>query len=167
MEYSESREIVATDYATITTQDREMALTNTNNLLFIYPPATGVKMGPTPAAGSSLIASAAENQSYVSVVLDAKGSRFAASIRALEHGFAAYNCVDLIHQGSDTGERYARADVPYRQGQTVNLVAKEDVDGLVDESSDVERGAGVSEDLPSSARLGTKLGNIVVKVDRE
>ena len=73
MEYSEFREMVATDYATITTQDREMALTNTNNLLFIYPLATGVKTGPTPAAGSSLVASAAENQSCVSVVLGLKG----------------------------------------------------------------------------------------------
>jgi hypothetical protein len=53
--------------------------------------------------------------------------------------------------------------VPYRRGQTVNLVAKEDVDGLVDQSSDVERGARVSEDLPGSARPGTKLGEIVVK----
>jgi serine-type D-Ala-D-Ala carboxypeptidase (penicillin-binding protein 5/6) len=90
MRYPVFREIVATDYATITTQDREIPLTTTNDLLFIYPLATGVKTGTTPAAGPSLVASAAaENESYLSVVLDAREDRFAASIRALEHGFAA------------------------------------------------------------------------------
>ncbi len=90
MRYPVFREIVATNYATITTQDREIPLTTTNDLLFIYPLATGVKTGTTPAAGPSLVASAAaENESYLSVVLDAREDRFAASIRALEHGFAA------------------------------------------------------------------------------
>jgi serine-type D-Ala-D-Ala carboxypeptidase (penicillin-binding protein 5/6) len=90
MRYPVFREIVATDYATITTQDREIPLTTTNDLLFIYPLETGVKPGTTPAAGPSLVtAAAAENESYLSVVLDAREDRFAASIRALEHGFAA------------------------------------------------------------------------------
>jgi serine-type D-Ala-D-Ala carboxypeptidase (penicillin-binding protein 5/6) len=90
MRYPVFREIVATDYATITTQDREIPLTTTNDLLFIYPLETGVKPGMTPAAGPSLVtAAAAESESYLSVVLDAREDRFAASIRALEHGFAA------------------------------------------------------------------------------
>jgi D-alanyl-D-alanine carboxypeptidase (penicillin-binding protein 5/6) len=162
MRYPEFREMVATDYATITTQDREIPLANTNELLYIYPPATGVKTGTTPAAGPSLVASAAaENESYVSVVLDAREDRFAASIRALEHGFAAYERVDLILQG----KRYARAHVPYRRGEKVELVAKESVDGLVDSNSGVEREARVLEDLPGSARPGTKLGEVVVRVD--
>src|SRR3712207_2852529 len=71
MRYPEFREMVATDYATITTHDREIQLANTNELLYIYPLATGVKTGTTPAAGPSLVASAAaENESYVSVILD-------------------------------------------------------------------------------------------------
>jgi serine-type D-Ala-D-Ala carboxypeptidase (penicillin-binding protein 5/6) len=164
MRYPEFQEMVATDYATITTQDREIPLANTDELLFIYPPATGVKTGMTPAAGPSLVTSAAaDNESYVSMVLDAREDRFAASIRTLEHGFAAYDRVDLVLQG----ERYARLDVPYRRGKRVELVAKESVDGLVDGSSDVEREARVLEDLPGSARPGTKLGEVVVRVDGE
>ncbi len=164
MRYPEFREMARTTYASISTQDREIPLTNTNDLLFVYPPATGVKTGTTPAAGSSLVASAAaENESYVSVVLDAREDRFAASIRALEHGFAAYDRVDLVREG----ERYARAEVPYRRGETVEFVARESVDGLVDESSDVQREARVMKDLPGSARPGTKLGEVVVKVDGE
>jgi D-alanyl-D-alanine carboxypeptidase len=164
MGYPEFREMVGTTYASITTRDREIPLTTTNDLLFTYPPATGVKTGTTPGAGPSLVASAAaEDESYVSVILDAREDRFGASIRALEHGFAAYDRVDLVVEG----ERYARADVPYRRGETVDLEAKESVDGLVDGGSDVEREVRVLEDLPVSARPGTELGEVVVRVDGE
>jgi serine-type D-Ala-D-Ala carboxypeptidase (penicillin-binding protein 5/6) len=164
MGYREFREMVSITYATISTQDREIPLTNTNDLLFTYPPATGVKTGTTPAAGPSFVASAAAaDESYLSVVLDAKEDRFGASIRALEHGFATYDRVDLVVEG----ERYAKSGVPYRRGETVELVAEQSVGGLVDGTSDVEREARVLEDLPGSAAPGTKLGEIVVKVDGE
>jgi serine-type D-Ala-D-Ala carboxypeptidase (penicillin-binding protein 5/6) len=162
--YPEFREIVATDYATITTQDREIELLSTNELLFTYPPATGVKTGTTPRAGESLVASAAsEDESYVSVILDAREDRFAASIRALEHGFAAYDRTNLVIEG----ERYATADVPYRREETVGLVAKWNVEGLVDKSPEVQRETRVFEELPGSAKRGTTLGEVVVKVDGE
>ena len=164
MGYPEFREMVSTTYAIISTQDREIELVSTNDLLFTYPPATGVKTGTTPRAGPSLVASAAaENESYVSVVLDSKEDRFAASIRALEHGFATYDREELV-QG---GERYATVEKPYRRGETVELAAKESVDGLVDGDSDVAREARVFEDLPGSAAPGAKLGEIVVRVDGE
>jgi serine-type D-Ala-D-Ala carboxypeptidase (penicillin-binding protein 5/6) len=164
MGYPEFRKMVGTTYASITTLDREIPLTTTNDLLFTYPPATGVKTGTTPGAGPTLVASAAtEDESYLSVILDAKEDRFGASIRALEHGFAAYDRVHLVVEG----ERYARADVPYRRGKTVELVAQVSVDGLVDGTSDIEREVRVLEDLPGSARPGTRLGEIVVRVDGE
>jgi D-alanyl-D-alanine carboxypeptidase (penicillin-binding protein 5/6) len=164
MGYPEFREIVGTPYASVTTLDREIPLTNTNNLLFTYPPATGVKTGTTPGAGPSLVASAAaENESYVSVILDSREDRFAASIRTLEYGFAAYDRVNLVIGG----RKYTRADVPYRRGETVDVVAEENVDGLVDGNSRVEREARVFEDLPASARAGTQLGEVVVEVSGE
>jgi D-alanyl-D-alanine carboxypeptidase (penicillin-binding protein 5/6) len=164
MGYPEFREMVATDYATITTQDREIELVSTNDLHFTYPPATGVKTGTTPAAGPSLVASAAaEDESYVSVILDAREDRFGTSIRALEHGFAAYDRVDLVAEG----EQYARAGVPYRRDETVELVAKVNVHGLVAGNPDVGREVKILEDLPGSARPGTKLGEIVVRVEGE
>ncbi len=164
MGYPEFREMVSTTYATISTHDREIELVSTNDLLFTYPPATGVKTGTTPAAGPSLVASAAaENESYVSVILDSKEDRFAASIRALEHGFATYDREEFVHRG----ERYATVEKPYRRGETVELVARESVDGLVDGDSGVEREARVFEDLPGSAAPGATLGEIVVRVDGE
>jgi D-alanyl-D-alanine carboxypeptidase (penicillin-binding protein 5/6) len=162
--YPEFREIVATDYATITTQDRKIELVSTNELLLTYPPATGVKTGTTPRAGESLVASAtAQDESFVSVILDAREDRFAASIRALEHGFTAYDRTNLVIEG----ERYARADVPYRRGETVGLVAKWNVEGLIDKSPEVQRETKVFEELPGSAKRGTTLGEVVVRVDGE
>jgi serine-type D-Ala-D-Ala carboxypeptidase (penicillin-binding protein 5/6) len=164
MEYPEFHEMVGTTYASVTTQNREIPLATTNDLLFTYPPATGVKTGTTPAAGETLVASAAvDDESYVSVILDAREDRFGASIRALEHGFTAYDRVNLVVED----ERYARADVPYRRGQMVDLVAEENVDGLVDGNPDVGREVRVAEELPDSARPGTKLGEVVVRVDGE
>lgn len=164
MKYPLFREMVGTSYATIQTQDREIPLTNTNELLATYPPATGVKTGTTPAAGSSLVASAAAgNESYVAVFLDSREDRFAAAVRTLEHGFAAYDREDLVKRG----ERYAKADVPYRRGERIPLVAKKDIEGLVYDGSDVEREPKVMKEFPDSARRGAKLGEIVVRVDGE
>jgi hypothetical protein len=41
------------------------------------------------------------------------------------------------------------------------------VDGLLDASPDVERDVDLVEDLPGSARARTRLGEVVVKVDRK
>ena len=153
-EYPEFREIVATAEASITTQDRTIPLVNTNDLLFTYGPATGVKTGTTPAAGASLVASAAAaDESYVAVVLDDE-ARFDDSISLLEYGFEAYDRRDLVVEG----KRYARADVPYRQGEQIDLVAKNDVPGLVDESPEVEREVEVIEALPGRVLPGDRLG---------
>ncbi|MDQ4128713.1 MAG: D-alanyl-D-alanine carboxypeptidase [Actinomycetota bacterium] len=160
----EFREMVATEYASVSTPYREIQLTNTNELLFSYPPATGVKTGTTPAAGETLVASAtAGDESYVCVVLDAGEDRFAASARALEYGFAAYDRVELLKER----RRYARAEVPYRRGETVELVAERSVEGLVDASPSVELETRLREELPDSARTGTRLGEVVVRVDGE
>ena len=162
--YPVFRELVATAYTTITTLDREIELLSTNELLSTYPRATGVKTGTTPRAGESLVASAvSRDEAYVSVVLDAGEDRFAASIRALEHGFSAYDRTTLV----EGDEEYARADVPYRRGESIGLVAKESVEGLVGADPEVERVTRVFDNQPASAKKGTMLGEIVVLVDGE
>ncbi len=162
MRNPEFRQMVSTEYATIATPYREIPLTNTNELLFAYPPATGVKTGTTPAAGESLVSSATKgDEAYAFVILDAGEDRFAASIRALEHAFAAYDRADLVVRG----EKYAGADVPYRREESVDLVAERHVEGFVDASPEVEREITVTKNPPDSARAGTRLGEVVVKVD--
>jgi len=162
MRNPEFRRIVSTEYSTIRTPYREIPLASTNELLFAYGPATGIKTGTTPDAGESLVSSATiGDESYVCVVLDSGEDRFGASMRALRYGFAAYDRKDLVVEG----RRYASVDVPYRRDETVELVAQGSVDGLVDAGPDVEREVDLGEDLPPSARAGTRLGEVVVKVD--
>jgi D-alanyl-D-alanine carboxypeptidase (penicillin-binding protein 5/6) len=55
--------------------------------------------------------------------------------------------------------------VPYRRVKIVDLVAQSSLDGLVEASPDVERDVDLVKDLPDSARAGTRLGEVVVKVD--
>jgi len=164
MQHPEFREIVSTEYATIRTPYRKIPLASTNELLFTYGPATGIKTGTTPAAGESLVSSAStKDESYVCVVLDSKEERFAASVRALRYGFAAYDRKDLVVEG----QRYASIKAPYRREQSMDLVAQESVDGLVDANPDVERDVELVKDLPPSAKAGTRLGEVVVEVDGE
>ncbi|MGH3147768.1 MAG: D-alanyl-D-alanine carboxypeptidase family protein, partial [Rubrobacter sp.] len=162
MQGPEFRNIVSTEYATIYTPDREIPLANTNELLFSYGPATGIKTGTTPAAGESLVSSASiGDEAYVCVILDAEEERFAASVRTLRHGFAAYDRKDLVLEG----RRYATMGAPYRRDETVDLVAEDNVAGLVDADPDVVREVDLVDHPPLSAGAGTTLGRIVVEVD--
>src|SRR3712207_3652489 len=113
MRIPEFLDMLSTRYATIATPYREIPLTNTNELLFAYGPATGVKTGTTPAAGESLVSSAASgDENYAFVILDAGEGRLAASVRALEHAFPAYDRTNLVAQG----EKYAGGHGPLRRG---------------------------------------------------
>jgi D-alanyl-D-alanine carboxypeptidase len=164
MQYPEFRDIVSTEYASIYTPDREIPLTSTNELLFTYGPATGIKTGTTPAAGESLVSSAAiGDESYVCVILDSREERFGASMRTLRHGFIAYDRKDLVVKD----KQYAMIEAPYQRDEVVDLVAEGDVAGLVDARPDVEREVEFVDYPPLSARSGTVLGRIVVRVDGE
>jgi len=162
MQNPEFRNIVSTRYATVYTPYREIPLANTNELLFSYRPATGIKTGTTPAAGESLVSSASlGDESYLCVVLDSREERFAASARTLRYGFLAHDREDLVVGG----KRYASIEAPYRRDVSVDLVARRDVAGLVDASPDVERAVDLTDHPPLSARAGTRLGRVVVRVD--
>jgi serine-type D-Ala-D-Ala carboxypeptidase (penicillin-binding protein 5/6) len=164
MQHPEFRDIVSTEYASIYTPDREIPLTSTNELLFSYRPATGIKTGTTPAAGESLVSSASlGDESYVCVILDSREERFGASARTLRYGFIAYDRKDLVAKD----KQYATMEAPYERDKVVDLVAGGDVAGLVDVRPDVEREVELVDHPPLSARAGTSLGRIVVRVDGE
>jgi D-alanyl-D-alanine carboxypeptidase (penicillin-binding protein 5/6) len=164
MQHPEFRDLVSTEYASIYTPDREIPLTSTNELLISYGPATGIKTGTTPAAGESLVSSAAiGNESYVCVILDSREERFGASMRTLRHGFIAYNRKDLLVKD----KQYATMEAPYQRDEVVDLVAEGDVAGLVNAHPDVEREVEFVDYPPLSARAGTALGRVVVRVDGE
>jgi len=157
-------EIVDTADATISTQNREIEFSNTNQLLTTYPPATGVKTGTTPQAGANLVASAeANDESYISVVLGADDSeeRFRGSETLLEYGFTNYDRESLINGG----EVYEELPLPYRPDETVELAAADDVISVVGADSEVERRVTTEDELPPSAAAGEELGEVEVLID--
>lgn len=156
--YATFRKIVGTSYTTISTQNRQIPLSSTNELLSIYPPATGVKTGTTPKAGPCLVASATRgNESYVVVLLNDE-NRFPDAVKALDYAFATYDRRTLVQ----AGKKYASLKVPYRRNKTVGLVAKKSVVDLIEKGEDMKRKTEVTKSPPDSARRGEKLGEIAV-----
>jgi len=168
MKYPEFRGIVSKPEATITTQDREIDVVNTNLLVvpnsgYDYGPATGVKTGTSAQAGFCLVASAKSgDESYIAVVLDAAGDlqRFEAAQTALEYGFGEYEREPLVERG----DPYAELKLPYRRGETVKLVADRDVSALAGPGLKVKRHP-TSKEAPPSAKIGRKLGTVAVSVE--
>jgi serine-type D-Ala-D-Ala carboxypeptidase (penicillin-binding protein 5/6) len=168
MKYPEFREIVAMPEATISTQDREIDVVNTNLLVvpnsgYDYGPATGVKTGTSAQAGPCVVASAqSDDESYIAVVLDAAGDlqRFEAATAALEYGFGEYEREPLVERG----DSYAKLALPYRRGETVKLVADRDVSALAGPGLEVVR-RPTNEEAPPSAKTGRKLGTVAVSVE--
>jgi D-alanyl-D-alanine carboxypeptidase (penicillin-binding protein 5/6) len=102
------------------------------------------------------------DESYIAVVLDAASDlqRYEAARTALEYGFGEYEREPLVERG----DPYAELKLPYRRGETVNLVADRDVSALAGPGLEVERRA-TNEEAPPSAQTGTKLGTVAVSVE--
>jgi D-alanyl-D-alanine carboxypeptidase (penicillin-binding protein 5/6) len=163
MEYPLFTEIVDTERATISTQNREIEVRNTNNLLYVYEEANGVKTGTSPKAGPCLVASAKEgDESYVVVLLDARGEeyRFEAARTALEYGFSDYDRQALVRKG----EVYEELTPPFRREESVGLAAAEDVPGPMGPGLEIERRVTAKE-APLAAKAGQELGTVEVLVD--
>src|SRR5215204_1684674 len=163
MEYPTFDDIVDTEQATITTQNREIAVSNTNKLLYTYDEANGVKTGTSPKAGPCLVTSATDgDQSYVAVVLDARSEeyRFDAARTALEYGFNNYEHEPLARKG----QVYEELQLPFRRDESVGLVAAKDVLGPASPSLEVERQVLVKA-APPTAKAGQKLGTVELFVN--
>jgi D-alanyl-D-alanine carboxypeptidase (penicillin-binding protein 5/6) len=153
-------EIVDTTDTTISTQNRTIEISNTNQLLTTYPPATGVKTGTSPEAGANLVASAESGgESFIAVVLNDE-DRFPDARALLEYAFARYDRQPLVSQD----EVYGEMPLPYRRGETVELIAEGDVAAATDPNSEVERRI-TNEEPPPSAEAGQRLGEVEVFVD--
>ena len=163
LKYPLFAEIVSTKDATISTQNTEIEVFTTNQLLNTYPKATGVRTGSSPQAGENIVASAGDGgESYIAVVLGAEDSdqRFQAAREILEYGFDRYELQPLVQQG----EAYQEVPLPYRRGESVELTTTEEVAAPVASSSEVERRV-TTEELPPEAEAGQKLGEVEVFVD--
>ncbi len=163
MEYPTFTNIVDTEQSTISTQYREIAVFNTNYLLYTYQEATGIKTGTSPAAGPCLVASATSgDESYIAVVLDAAGEeyRFEAARTLLEYGFNDFDRRALARKG----QVYEELTLPFRREESVGLAAARDVPGPAGPGLEVERRVTAKE-APPAAKAGQELGTVEVLVD--
>src|SRR5829696_1575230 len=163
MEYRAFADIVDTKQTTISTQNRIIDVFNTNDLLYGYGKANGVKTGASPEGGFSLVASATSgDESYVAAVLEAESEEYRseAAREALEYGFDGYEHRPLIHEG----QVYAEAHLPYRKQESTGLVAAADVVGPAGPGLEVERRVRIGE-APMAAKADQKLGTVEVLVD--
>jgi serine-type D-Ala-D-Ala carboxypeptidase (penicillin-binding protein 5/6) len=162
MEYPTFADMVDTERTRISTQNREIEFSNTNNLLYAYEEANGVKTGTSPQAGPCLVASATEgDETYIAVVLDAAGEeyRFDAARTALEYGFDNYEREPLARKG----EVYEEIQPPFRREESVGLVAARDVPGPAGPGLEVERRVTARE-APPAVKAGQELGTVEVLV---
>jgi D-alanyl-D-alanine carboxypeptidase (penicillin-binding protein 5/6) len=163
MEYPLFADIVDSEEATISTQNRQIEVLTTNNLLYIYERASGVKTGTSFKAGPCLVASAASgDESYIAVVLDAAGEeyRFEAARALLEYGFNDFDRRALARNG----QVYEELTLPFRREESVGLVAATDVPGPAGPGLEVERRVTAKE-APPAAKAGQELGTVEVLVD--
>jgi serine-type D-Ala-D-Ala carboxypeptidase (penicillin-binding protein 5/6) len=163
MEYPTFTNIVDTEEATISTQNRQIEVFNTNSLLYTYQEANGVKTGTSFKAGPCLVASATSgDESYVAVVLDAAGEeyRFEAARTLLGYGFNDFDRRALARRGQE----YEELTLPFRREESVGLVAATDVPGPAGPGLEVERRVTAKE-APPAAKAGQELGTVEVLVD--
>lgn len=163
MEYPEFAEMVTMQQATISTNTREIEVFTTNNLLYIYPEATGIKTGTSPEAGPCLIASAEDGgESYITVILNAREDqyRFEAAQTLLGYAFANYEQEPLVRQD----QVFEELQVPFRRDETVELVADREVVGPSGPGIEVETQVETRE-LPPQAEAGQELGEVETVID--
>ena len=140
-----------------------LELTNTNKLIRFYPGANGLKTGFTQEAKFCLSASAKRNNfTLVAVVLGSPTSkiRFAAAKKLLDYGFSVYNSVQIAKKG----QVIEGINVEKGKGNTVNIVAKEDLRVLVKkgEEGDVKKEIILPETIKAPFDKGQKVGEINV-----
>ena len=163
MEYRAFADIVDTKQTTISTQNRVIDVFNTNDLLYGYDKANGVKTGTSPESGFSLVASAVSgDDSYVAVVLGAESEEYRseAARELLEYGFDSYKRRPLVHER----QVYTEVHLPYRQQESIGLVAAADVLGPAGPDLEVERLVRIGE-VPMAAKADQELGTVEVLVN--
>jgi len=141
---------------------RHTNIRSTNRLLSSYPGATGGKTGYTRGAGNCLVSSAKRGDvSLISVVLGVNNRKalFEESASLLDFGFGLYESEQLISKDVT----YKTATSKY--GQSIDLVAAEDVSAVVRNYLPVSTETQTATDIETPIRKGTVLGKVIAYQD--
>lgn len=163
MKHPVFRKIVASrDYDFVITGESSKKIENTNELLKVYPEATGIKTGYTREAGYCLVASARRGGlSLIAVILgsDSRAQSFADAKELFEYGFNNFSYRQLVVEN----RTYARVIVSKSNNNRVKLVADKDVSLLVyDQPASIKYRTVIKNGSRSNIRRGDRLGKLVV-----
>lgn len=119
------RRIVGSESQLVVSSHRQREIENRNEMLSIYPGATGIKTGTTEAAGRALVASAARaDEERIAVVLSTETPNADAS-KLLDYGLDNFKRVDAAKQGDVWGV------LTFADGVTFEIVVAESVSVLL------------------------------------
>jgi D-alanyl-D-alanine carboxypeptidase (penicillin-binding protein 5/6) len=156
--------VVGTKYTSI----KDIGLSNTNELLTIYPGADGVKTGYTGKAGRCLVSSATRNnRRIIAVVLNCstRSVRAQSSIKILNYAFDNYKPCTLITSGEKIKEIPVSRGV--RDSVLVKSVENVEVPLRFDEIDAVEKRVYLSDSLEAPVYAGSNVGVIEFVVNGE
>ncbi|OFW35771.1 MAG: hypothetical protein A2074_00125 [Candidatus Aquicultor primus] len=132
---------------------------NRNQLLGLYPLATGIKTGYISEAGYCLVSSAeTDTVSVIAVVLGASSYKrlFNESQQVLDYGFSLYEKKLLITEG------HKHRMVALKYGDELDLIAKDDVEANVRRSLETSTTTSLESDIDYPIKKGQVLGKIRV-----
>ena len=138
---------------------------STNQLLWEYEGADGVKTGTTLEAGPCLVASATrEGRQLISVVLNS-ADRWGDSVCLLDYGFNEFSLLSLAKQGERAGEARVVGGLVDR----VPLVPARDLNVVVprDKGRKLERVVEIRENLTAPLGAGEVVGEIRAVLEGE
>lgn len=147
---------------------KPMDLDNTNRLLGKYDGMLGLKTGFTNKAGHNLVGVAKKNGlQLISVVLGESNSdtRWAETIKLLDHGFANYETTVVNKKSEEAGE----AKVLKGLSTTVKGIYADDVTVLLKkgDKAKIVREIVWQDGITAPIKAGQKLGEAVLKVDEK
>lgn len=140
------------------------SLVNTNQLLWGYQGADGVKTGTTSAAGQCLVSSASRDGRRLIAVVLHSGNRYADSVKLLSYGFSQFEKRTVIRGG----EPLARVVVPDGVRELVSAGCDRDLSVVVPVKRAgglIEKVATVDGEIDAPVKYGVEVGKVQVFVD--
>lgn len=140
-------------------------LANTNQMLWGYQGANGVKTGTTNAAGKCLVSSATrDGRRLIAVVLHA-GDRYADSVKLLDYGFQNFAKHTVVKKGE------VLANIKVNEGikARVPIVADRDlvVTAPVNRTDMIEKQLSIEPQISAPVKSGQEVGEVKVLVNGE
>lgn len=154
--------IVSTRSHTISGHWKPRQLSNTNQMLWGYQGADGVKTGTTGAAGKCLVSSASRNGRRLIAVVLHSDSRYDDSKRLLDYGFANFESERV----AESGQAVSCVSVTDGVKNTIPVGSMRDVAVTVPVRGEdrIEKVITVDREIKAPVRSGVAAGRLLVLV---